>query len=111
MWALDRASQSPEGRARFLVATVLGEEAFGEAVLSELRRRGVACAPGDATAGIAYARAWRYSHYVQASPAGSSFTSIETGSEHSISTSSAREIAETAIALGKRPQSVKSEDT
>ncbi len=110
-WALDRAGQAGATRAKILVASAPGEEAFGEAVLSELRRRGVRCAAGDIVMGVRYASAWRYSHYVEASAGGSSLLSLETGTTHPMNDSSPREVAEAALALTGRPKAMNSEGT
>jgi ATP phosphoribosyltransferase regulatory subunit len=110
-WALDRAGQSGSRPARLLVVAPPGEEAFGEVVLSELRRRGVACAAGEVAAGLRYARAWRYSHYVEASAAGSTLTSVESGVAQPMKKFSPRELAEAAVALTGRTQVSNSEGT
>jgi ATP phosphoribosyltransferase regulatory subunit len=110
-WALDRAGQSGSHPPRLLVIAPPGEEAFGEAVLSELRRRGVACAAGEVAAGMRYARAWRYSHCVEVSAAGSTLIFVESGSTEPIEKSSPREVAEAAFALTGRTQAVNSEGT
>jgi ATP phosphoribosyltransferase regulatory subunit len=111
IWALDRAGQSGPTRAKILVATAPGEEPFGDAVLSELRRRGIRCAQGDVATGLRYAGAWRYSHYVVASARGSVLTSLETGTTHSMNDSSPREVAEAALAVTQGTRAANSEGT
>ncbi|HEX4335947.1 MAG TPA: ATP phosphoribosyltransferase regulatory subunit [Polyangiaceae bacterium] len=111
IWALDRAGQIGATRAKLLVATEPGEEPFGDAVLSELRRRGIHCAGGDVVTGLSYARAWRYSHYVVASERGSALTSLDTGTTTSMQNSAPREVAEAALAIIKRPKAANSEGT
>ncbi|HVW24020.1 MAG TPA: ATP phosphoribosyltransferase regulatory subunit [Polyangiaceae bacterium] len=111
VWALDRAGHSGESRAKILVAAKPGEDGFAEAVLAELRRRGVPCAVGDRATGPAYARAWRYSHYVEASARGSTLTALDTGTTHPMNESAPREVAEAALALTRRTANANSEGT
>ncbi|HEX3598299.1 MAG TPA: ATP phosphoribosyltransferase regulatory subunit [Polyangiaceae bacterium] len=111
VWALDRAGDMGASRAKILVVTEAGDEPFGDAVLSELRRRGVRCAEGDVSTGLRYASAWRYSHYVVASARGSALTSLDTGTTHPMNDSSPREVAEATLALTQRSKSANSEGT
>jgi len=111
VWALDRAGHAGEPPAKILVASKPGEESFGEAVLSELRRRGVSCAEGETATALGYARAWRYSHCVEASARGSTLTALDTGTTHPMNESSPREVAEAALALTRRTQAANSEGT
>jgi ATP phosphoribosyltransferase regulatory subunit len=111
VWALDRAGQSGEPRAKILVAPKPGEQAFAAALLAELRGRGISCAEGELATGRDYARAWRYSHLVEASANGSTLTVLDTGTTHPMDESSPREVAEAALALTRRISMANSEGT
>jgi ATP phosphoribosyltransferase regulatory subunit len=110
-WALERAGHSGERRAKILVAARPGEEAFAEALLAELRRRGISCAAGELSTGLGYASAWRYSHFVEASARGSKLTALDTGTTHPMEASSPREVADAALAQTRRTSTANSEGT
>jgi ATP phosphoribosyltransferase regulatory subunit len=110
-WALDRAGHAGEPRVKILVVSKPGEESFAEALLAELRWRGISCAEGELATGPDYARAWRYSHLIEASARGSTLTVLDTGTTHPMYESSSREVAEAALAITRRISMTNSEGT
>lgn len=83
-WALQRADRSALERPRFLVA----RSAAG--MLVELRSRGLSAALAPPTTELlAYARAWRYSHVLEAGPAGTTFLEVASGEVEAFSVSQA----------------------
>jgi ATP phosphoribosyltransferase regulatory subunit len=92
-WALDRAGETPRARQRILVSATGEFEAGVEPLLGELRRLGVACAPGPADRATAYARAWRYSHHIELSRGGATLSWLEEGRRRTIEGASPRDLA------------------
>jgi hypothetical protein len=74
-------------------------EAGVEPLLGELRRLGLACAPGPANRAADYARAWRYSHHVELSGGGATLSWLEDGRRRTIEGTSPRDLAVAIVAF------------
>jgi ATP phosphoribosyltransferase regulatory subunit len=79
-WALERSRAAVPRRIRILV-TARAAGAEPDALLADLRRRGVSCARGPDSGALEYARAWRYSHVVELSASEVKVTRMETGED------------------------------
>ena len=82
-WALERSGAVVAVTTKVLVSAAADRTEMAEAVLGELRRRGVACAIGPEGRTDAYARAWRYTHTVVVAADAAELVELGTGAARS----------------------------
>jgi ATP phosphoribosyltransferase regulatory subunit len=115
-WALERAGVSSSRRLRVLLVAPHASPAMSDALLGELRRRGIPAALGPATGAEAYARAWRYTHRIEITEAMATLVDVESGESRQLRASAPRDVAAAAVNFldpkhpETRPESKPSED-
>lgn len=115
-WALERAGVGALRRVRILLSAPQASAAASDALLGELRRRGISAALGPPKDAEAYARAWRYSHRVEVTEASAVLVDVGSGERRALSERAPRDVAAAVAALlspkhsETRPESKPSED-
>jgi ATP phosphoribosyltransferase regulatory subunit len=102
-WALERSGAVVAATVKVLVTAPADRTETAEAVLGELRRRGVACAVGPDVRSDAYARAWRYTHTIVIAADAAELVNVGTGAARSASVNSPRDVASAMVAFIEHP--------